>query len=136
MSDCIFCKIVAGEIPSYTVYEDEHTLAFLDAFPRSKGHTLVIPKKHGVTLFDYSDEEMADLMKSVHTATKRVFDVIRPDGCNIGWNHGAAGGQAVDHLHVHIMPRWSDDEGTNMHAIVDRGEGVDVEEVAKLFKNT
>jgi len=133
MKDCIFCKIALKEIPNYTVYEDNHALAFLDINPRAKGHTVVIPKVHAETIFDLNEEIAKDLLPAVQKATEKIERVLQPDGYNIGWNHGEAGGQVVPHLHIHIMPRWDGDGGTNMHGIVNAPGEMDVADVAKLF---
>ncbi len=133
MKNCIFCTIVEGSIPNHTVYEDSQTLAFLDIEPRSKGHTVVIPKVHAETIFDLNEELLKALMPAVQRVTERLEKTLQPDGYNIGWNHGEAGGQAVPHLHVHVIPRWSDDGGSNMHGIVNNPSNMSVEEVAALF---
>ena len=133
MKDCIFCKIVAKEIPNYTVYEDNHVLAFLDIHPRTKGHTIVIPKVHAETIFDFNEEIAKDLLPAVKKTAERIEHVLQPDGYNIGWNHGDIGGQEVPHLHIHIMPRWEGDGGSNIHGIVNHPGEVSVEDVAALF---
>ncbi len=133
MQDCIFCKIVSGDIPNYTVYEDSQTLAFLDIDPRTKGHTVVIPKVHAETIFDLNEEFLKALLPAVQRTTEKLETTLSPDGYNIGWNHGKAGGQAVPHLHVHIMPRWEGDGGSNMHGIVHNPGEMNVEDVAALF---
>ncbi len=130
---CLFCKIVAGEIPNYTVYEDENVLAFLDIHPCSKGHTVVVPKKHFGNLWDMSVEEFQVLTAGLRTVAERVRTKINPDGMNIGINNEKAAGQAVGHVHWHIIPRWHNDGGTSMHGIVRNGGEVDVKETAKLF---
>ena len=135
MSDCVFCKIVSGEIPNYTVYEDDYTLAFLDITPRAKGHTLVIPKRHSLNLLDLDEDSVSKLLPAVKKVQEKIDIVLKPDGYNIGWNHGEAGGQVVPHLHIHIMPRFSGDGGSNMHAIVNNPGSESVEEIFKLFKN-
>src|SRR3989339_2216743 len=98
MKDCIFCRIVIGEIPAHTVYSDLHTVAFLDIQPHAKGHTLLIPKLHAETVLDLNEE----LLKTLLPATKRVMEILDkalgPDGFNVGWNHYEAGGQVVPHL--------------------------------------
>ena len=133
MDNCIFCKIIKGDIPNYTVYEDDNVLAFLDIEPRTKGHTLVIPKKHGETTFDLDFESLEAVMVGVQKTMERIDKTLRPDGYNVGWNHGEAGGQVVPHVHVHIMPRWKGDGGGNMHSIVDAPDKKSVEDIAKLF---
>lgn len=132
MEDCLFCKIGSGTIPSYTVYEDDHVRAFLDIHPLAKGHTMVIPKVHGGTILDLPEEEIGALFLAVKAATARVKEVIQPDGFTIGINHEI--GQAVPHLHVHIIPRWQDDGGGSMHSITGRHAEEPVEEIAGLFK--
>ncbi|EKE07667.1 MAG: hypothetical protein ACD_18C00016G0001 [uncultured bacterium] len=134
MSDCIFCKIIEGKIPNYTIYEDEHSLAFLDITPRTKGHTLVIPKKHALHLLALDEETASRLLPAVKKAQEILDKVLKPDGFNVGWNHGEAGGQAVPHLHIHIMPRFDGDGGVSMHSIVNNPGDESVEEVYQLFK--
>lgn len=133
MKDCNFCKIVNGEIPNHTVYEDSNSIAFLDINPQSKGHTIVIPKVHAETLFDLNEELIGDLFVATQRAMEKIDSKINPDGYNAGWNQSKAGGQVVPHLHVHIMPRWEDDGGGNMHSIVSNPGDMEVEEVAELF---
>ena len=133
MENCIFCKIIAGEVPKYTVYEDDHTVAFLDIHPVSKGHTVVIPKVHAEFLLDLNGEITKEFFLGVKRSLERVEKVLSPDGFNVGWNHGSAGGQAVPHLHVHIIPRWNGDGGGSMHSIVKNFGDVSVEDLSRLF---
>lgn len=109
MEDCIFCKIVKKEIPAQIVYEDDDSLAFLDAAPVHPGHTLVIPKKHSKDIFDISEEDFSNIMKTVQKITPAVKEAVKADGINIGNSNGKAANQAVFHLHVHIMPRYEGD---------------------------
>ncbi|HRH23316.1 MAG TPA: HIT family protein [Candidatus Magasanikbacteria bacterium] len=131
--DCVFCKIAKKEIPNHTVYEDDQVLAFLDINPCSAGHTVLIPKKHGETVFDFSTELLGNIMIGVEFAMKRIQHVMKPDGFSVGWNHGKAGGQAIPHLHVHLIPRWNTDGGGSMHSIVHQKNMRTVKEVADLF---
>ena len=133
--DCVFCKIIEGTIPNYTLYEDEHVLAFLDIHPCAEGHTVVIPKKHGETVFELDTVTMQHVMVGIEASMKKLKDTLNPDGFSVGWNHGKAGGQAVPHLHVHIIPRWNADGGGSMHSIVRSKNMKDVGEIAKLFKH-
>lgn len=106
---CIFCKIVNKEIPTKVVYEDEKTMAFLDVNPRSKGHTLVIPKEHYETFDELPDDEMINLMKTV----KKVVEILKslnPDGYNILNNNKPAAGQEVPHVHFHVIPRYNEEK--------------------------
>ena len=133
MENCIFCKIIKGEIPNYTVYEDDKTLAFLDIAPRSPGHTVVIPKSHVERVSDLADDSVSALFSAVKKTVVKIETALKPDGFNIGWNDGAAAGQVVPHLHIHILPRWTGDGGGNMHSIVNNAGKESVEDVAKLF---
>lgn len=130
---CIFCNVVEGEMPHYPVYEDEGSLAFLDVFPLSKGHTVVVPKKHAEFLLDVADGELGGLFIAVKKAMARIEEVLHPEGFNIGVNHGEVAGQTVPHVHIHIIPRWEGDGGASLHAIVKNPGDVSVEELAKLF---
>ncbi len=129
----IFRKIIEGEIPCHKVYEDNENLAFLDIAPRAKGHTLVISKTDGATLFDLSEDTAQSLMTAVQNTMKVLQEKLNPEGFNIGINHGDVGGQEVKHVHVHIFPRYSGDNGTNVHATVNNPGDMSVEDVAKLF---
>ncbi len=108
MNDCIFCKIIEGEIPSHKVYEDEDTLAFLDTNPTSKGHTLVVPKKHVETIDQAS--EMDYMWNALVKVSRAVEDAFEPEGLNISQNNGELAGQEVMHMHFHITPRYTGDE--------------------------
>lgn len=131
--DCIFCKIFKGEIPNYTVYEDEHVLAFLDIHPTVEGHTVVVPKTHGATILDFSEEVLGQVMKGAQKATERLDEVLHPDGFSIGLNHGEVAKQGVPHLHIHIIPRYQGDGGGSMHSIVRQEHMRSVTDIAKLF---
>jgi histidine triad (HIT) family protein len=107
--DCIFCKIIAGEIPSYKIYEDEKALAFLDINPVHPGHTLVIPKKHYANLEEIYNEELCDLIKAVKIIGKGMKDGLQAEGYNIQVNNDPVAGQIIPHLHFHIIPRIQND---------------------------
>lgn len=134
MLDCIFCKIIKKEIPCHVVYEDETVLAFLDVKPHTQGHTVVIPKKHAVRIFDLEDEAITNLFVKVKRVMEKLDVKLNPDGFNVGWNHNTAAGQIVPHLHIHIMPRYINDGGGSMHSIIKNPGNRSVEEVAKLLK--
>ena len=110
--DCIFCRIVAGEIPAHKVYEDEQSLAFLDIRPASRGHTLVIPKEHAVDIFDISPESLAATTLCAQTVARTLRAKLNPDGMNVYQNNGAAAGQEVMHYHLHLVPRWESRQAT------------------------
>jgi histidine triad (HIT) family protein len=100
----IFAKILKGEIPSHKIYEDEDTLAFLDIMPRSEGHALVVTKTKSRDLFDVDPKALAKLMEVVQKLAPRIKDAVGADGVLIQQFNGAAAGQTVFHLHVHIVP--------------------------------
>lgn len=104
-AQCIFCKIVAGELPAYTVYEDEHTLAFLDIAPFAPGHLLVISKWHANYLTDLPDEQLRQLFSTVKKVAAKVMQNLPCDGFNLLQNNGACASQVVPHVHVHVIPR-------------------------------
>ncbi len=110
MEECIFCKIVRNEVPSFKIYEDENTIAFLDINPASLGHVLVVPKKHVENVFDAEEETI----KNVFAVAKKIACVIserlKPQGINILQNNGRQAGQIVQHFHVHIIPRYENDQ--------------------------
>jgi histidine triad (HIT) family protein len=133
MKDCVFCQIIDGRIPHYGVYEDSHTMAFLDIHPLAKGHTVVIPRVHAETVQDLDEELMGHVMRAVNATMQRVNTVLSPDGYTVGWNHGEAGGQVVPHLHIHVIPRWSGDGGGNIHSVISSQSDMSVEELARVF---
>ncbi len=132
--DCLFCKIVAGQIPNHTVYEDQFVLAFLDIFPCAKGHTVVIPKQHFTNLWDMNVESFQLLSAGLRGAAGRVQARLNPDGMNICVNNGPVAGQAVPHVHWHILPRYEGDGGGSIHSIIKNPGGASVAELAELFK--
>jgi histidine triad (HIT) family protein len=101
----VFAKVLRGELPSHKIYEDEDTLAFLDIMPRSDGHALVITKEEARDLFDIPPEALAKLMAVVQKLAPKIKDAMGADGVLIAQFNGAAAGQTVFHLHVHIIPR-------------------------------
>jgi len=107
--DCIFCKIIAGQIPAGTVYENERVLAFLDINPVNPGHTLVVPKNHFASLVDAPEEVLVELIKTIKKIVPAVLTGLGADGFNLGLNNGFVAGQVVSHLHFHIMPRFAND---------------------------
>lgn len=110
MVDCIFCKIVKGDIPCYKIFENDKVLAFLDINPINPGHTLVISKKHYETLKDMPPHEWEYLNGIVHDLYQKINKKVEPDGINIVQNNGKIAGQAIPHVHVHIIPRFKGDE--------------------------
>lgn len=107
--DCLFCKIVSGEIPSYKVYEDENILAFLDVAPVSPGHTLVVPKKHFTNLEDIPENELCALIRAVKKIGKSIKAGLGAPGYNVSENNDPAAGQVIPHIHFHVIPRAKGD---------------------------
>ena len=108
-SECIFCKIVGGEIPSLRLFEDDHTFAFLDIGPLAEGHVLVVPKKHYVTLAEMPPDLVAANTRHLPRLARAVTQGVSADGCNILQNNGRVAGQEVAHVHWHIIPRVAGD---------------------------
>ncbi|MBP3198079.1 MAG: HIT family protein [Butyrivibrio sp.] len=109
MGDCIFCKIANGEIPSNTIFEDENFRVILDNGPATKGHALVLPKKHYADLFEIPEETLAGAVKTAKKVAANMKDKLGCDGLNLVQNNGAAAGQTVMHFHLHIIPRYEND---------------------------
>jgi histidine triad (HIT) family protein len=109
--DCVFCRIAAGKEPSNVVYEDDGYIAFLDAYPFSKGHTLVCPKRHGETIWDMDEASIAELFKVASRVSRGVVDAMGADGFRFVQNNGEAANQVVAHVHVHVIPVKMEDRG-------------------------
>mgnify|MGYP003539341114 FL=1 len=107
---CVFCKIVNGEIPSYKIYETDNVMAFLDISQNTKGHTLVIPKKHIESIFDLDDQTGRDLFEAVIKTTNILKNKLGFKDVNLLNNNGSLAGQVVNHYHIHIIPRYGNDE--------------------------
>lgn len=110
VDDCVFCKIVAGRLPSYRLLEDEHTMAFLDIAPASRGHTLVVPREHARDVWAISEATYGHVARMVHRTSALLRAALEPDGVNIVHSTGEAAGQDVFHLHTHVVPRWHGDD--------------------------
>ncbi|MGI8425017.1 MAG: HIT family protein [Actinomycetota bacterium] len=108
-SNCLFCKIVAGDLPSSKVAEDDLTLAFMDINPWTKGHTLVISKEHAATFFELSEAAAIAVMRTAHKIAPTVKDAVGAEGMNLFQSNGRAAWQQVDHYHLHLIPRWFKD---------------------------
>lgn len=127
--DCIFCKIIKGEIPSFTVYEDEDFKVILDRFPAAPGHVLIIPKVHYSDMFELSEEAAAKLYPLAKKIAERVKEVTGSEGINIVQNNGEAAGQSVYHFHLHIIPRKMGDgiilnKSSNMDTTIEGLEAI------------
>ncbi|QGM29200.1 HIT domain-containing protein [Bacillus sp. N3536] len=114
MTNCIFCKIIDGSIPSAKIYEDEYVYAFMDIMPLTKGHTLIIPKSHKENVYDLSEEEASNLFKVVPKIATVLKDTFGPVGMNLLNNNGAPAGQSVFHFHLHFIPRYDQTDGLKL----------------------
>lgn len=126
MDDCIFCKIIRGEIPSYKIFEDDHAYAFLDINPFGRGHTLVVPKFHAEQLFQLPPEELAGVMPAVQRVATLLKMRLKCDGMALLQLNGEVAGQTVNHVHFHLVPRykgqpagWDPLEGAEKEAAQD-----------------
>jgi len=107
--DCIFCKIVAGELPAEKIAEDEHTVAFMDINPWTRGHALVIPREHSKNLYEISDDDLARTLQAAKGLASRMRDKLGADGVNLLNSCEPAAWQTVFHFHVHVIPRYDGD---------------------------
>jgi histidine triad (HIT) family protein len=107
--DCLFCKIVAGEIPGTKVDEDERTVAFMDINPATRGHLLVVPREHSKNLLEMPEDDLDAVMRSAQRMARRVTERLGADGVNLLNSCGSAGWQTVFHFHVHVIPRYEGD---------------------------
>jgi histidine triad (HIT) family protein len=107
--DCLFCKIVAGELPAHIIDSDERTVSFMDINPATRGHALVIPRRHARDLRDVGAEDLAACMETVQRLAGRVQDRLGADGINVLNSCGSAAWQTVFHFHMHVIPRYEDD---------------------------
>ena len=128
--DCIFCKIIKGEIPSFKIYEDENVYAFLDIKRDTIGHTLVVPKKHFVNVLDCDDEYLSAVAVAVKKISRHFVENCGFSGVNVVNASGVSAQQTVFHLHFHIIPR-TDEDGLDMWPLGDGDEGMDLATVAK-----
>ncbi|MDH3677909.1 MAG: HIT family protein [Nitrosopumilus sp.] len=130
--DCIFCKISKGEIPAKRIIETEHSIAFLDAFPLTKGHTIVIPKNHHEKVQDMSQDENSDLFSSVH---KLISKVDKLTGATlVAIHNGKDAGQEIPHVHVHLVPRSENDSGGPIHRLFNSTLDVSDSELNEIYK--
>jgi histidine triad (HIT) family protein len=127
VSDCLFCGIVEGRIPSRRVYEDEHAVAFLDITPWHRGHSLVVPRRHVADLLT-GEPALAEIAPAVDTVSRLLVDRLGADGLNLLSSAGSVAGQEVFHLHVHLIPRYADRPGL-VGLLPREGSADDLDEV-------
>ncbi|HEU4980638.1 MAG TPA: HIT family protein [Solirubrobacterales bacterium] len=109
MSDCLFCGIAEGSIPSQTIDSDERTVAFMDIAPATPGHALVVPRAHSADLLEIEAEDLSATMLAAQRLSRRIMQVLHADGVNLLNAYGAAAWQSVFHFHIHVVPRYEDD---------------------------
>lgn len=138
METCIFCKIIRGDLPSFKVYETDHVLAFLDIHPSNPGHTLVIPKVHAANIFEISSESWAHVMEAVRVLSTSIEQALDAKGVNLMMNNREHAGQVVDHVHVHIVPRFTGDGHRHWsHATYKDGEANEImEKISRTLPTT
>jgi histidine triad (HIT) family protein len=107
--ECIFCKIIDGEIPAVKVLDEELVIAFMDINPSSKGHMLVVPKRHAENIFEIPESDLAATVKAVKRCAKAVKEALNAEGITILQLNGKASDQVIPHFHIHIIPRWEND---------------------------
>jgi histidine triad (HIT) family protein len=128
---CIFCAIVAGRAPAHRVYEDEHTLAFMDIFPVTDGHTLLIPKRHFENVYECDEDSLAAVARTSHRVATAIRNELAPEGLMVFQLNGAAAGQTIFHYHMHLMPRRAE-EPLQLHTRVP-GRPERLAEIAALL---
>ncbi len=132
--DCLFCKIIAGEVPAYKVFENEHVFTMMDIFPNSKGHLLVLPKTHVKDLSDMNDNDMLELMKVVNKLSQPLVDAMHAKGLHTMINRGCA--QEIPHVHVHLIPVYEKRSSLHKKEDVSKEElGVIQADLLEAFAN-
>lgn len=133
-NDCIFCKIANGEIPSSTIYEDDLFRVILDLSPATKGHALILPKKHMANIFEMDKETAEKVFVLASRIAKAMKEALNCDGLNIVQNNGEIAGQTVFHFHMHIIPRYNDD-GQKINWVPKTSEAAERDMIAEQIKN-
>ena len=132
--ECIFCKIVSGEIPAVKVLDEESVLAFMDINPSSRGHMLVVIKNHAENIFEISESDLATLIKAVKKCAGAAKDALRAEGVTILQLNGKASDQIVQHLHIHVIPRWEKDGLSVSTWEMKPGDMEEIQEIALKIK--
>jgi len=132
--DCIFCKIVAGEIPAVKVLDEEKVFAFMDINPASRGHMLVVPKSHAENIFEISEGELSAVMGAVKRCAGAVKEALGAEGITVLQLNGTASDQIVPHLHIHIMPRWENDGLPMSTWEMKPGDMEEIKDIARKVK--
>jgi len=135
MNNCVFCKIAQKEINAYIISESENFLSFLDIHPHAPGHTLVIPKFHFQNFKELSEELGIEFIKIVKETINLISQALKTNDFTLGINEGPLAGQAVLHLHLHILPRFKNDKGGSIHSVVFNQPQQSLEEIYEKIKN-
>jgi len=131
--DCIFCKIIAGELPGQIVHEDDRTVAFMDINPANRGHLLVVPRQHVRDLLEIDQEDLVATMATAQRMAVRVSERLSADGVNLLNSCGSAAWQVVFHFHVHVIPRY-DDDPLRLPWIPAPGDSAEIEATARALR--
>jgi histidine triad (HIT) family protein len=132
--DCIFCKIVAGELPATVIAEDDHTVAFMDIAPATRGHALVVPREHAEDLLSIDTEELARVMHAAQKVAARAKEVLGADGVNLLNSTGETAWQTVFHFHVHVIPRYEDDP-LKLPWVPEEGDADEIKRVGEELRS-
>ncbi len=130
MKDCIFCKMIKGDIPAEKVFEDDHVITVMDIHPKAPGHVMVIPKVHASNILELPEEEIKPLFSAVKKVVNMINEALSPKGFTMGLNHGSVSGQEVNHIHFHIIPRFEGDGGSSLNSVVDNPPEEEIAEIA------
>jgi histidine triad (HIT) family protein len=133
MEECIFCKIIKGDVPCFKIFEDEGVLVFLDIKPATKGHALVIPKQHAENIFEVSDGQLEKIAIVAKRVSKRIQHALGADGIRLSQSNGRAAGQEIMHFHLHIIPRYLDDGLSNNPTLTMQFPQADIKELEKVL---
>ncbi len=131
---CLFCEIVASRVPAHRVYEDDHTIALLDARPVAPGHTLLVPRTHAARIEDLTPDEAEALFSALHRILNPIKEAVGADATTIGVNNGPGSGQEIQHVHIHIIPRRRGDGGGIIQSLGPGGKTDPKETADKIRK--
>jgi histidine triad (HIT) family protein len=135
MENCIFCKISKKEIEAYIINESENFLSFLDIHPHAPGHTLVIPKMHFENLKKFDSNFSKELIEIIKNTMLKISKALNTEDFTLGINEGSLAGQAILHLHFHIIPRFKNDKGGSIHSVVFNKPKKSLEDIYLAIKN-
>lgn len=133
MNNCIFCNIINKTLPTNIIYEDEYCLAFLDITQVTKGHTLIVPKKHYHNILDADEETLINIMKVIHKLSNHYVSKLGINNINILNNSGTIAGQTVNHLHFHLIPRYDENDSISIN-FKSHNKNIDKESLSNLLK--